>query len=208
LWVTKNGRVLTANVDYIVSANSLLVLGDVINPTDVVVVTSITSGIVPDKLAFRLFKDMNGNSAMYKVDESVMLTTELLITDDVIYLNNAENLTSPNLELGVFGIILINNERITYRELDSATNTISGLRRGTAGTSILSHLVGDIVSDVSVSNIVNGSVITSTTLGADTNALASTYDNIWYAKGINAPSNGIPLQDQVTTQANFIKTKT
>jgi hypothetical protein len=119
--------------------------------------------------------------------------------------DDSSKLAIPNLTLGIFGILIIDGERITYRERDTALNTISGLRRGTAGTAISPHYIGDKVDDLNVGNTVNGSAITSTTLGADTNTSTTAYDKVWYANGINTPSNGIALQDQVTVQANFVK---
>jgi hypothetical protein len=205
LWVTRNGNILLAGNDYVVSNSTLLIIGDLLSPSDEIIVTSITDDVVPEELSFRLFKDMNGSSAMYKVNNSVVLTKKLNITDEAVYVNDASILTTPNLDIGIFGIIIINGERITYREVNLPNNTISGLRRGTAGTAIKEHSLNAIVNDVSIGNIVTGSVITSSTLGSDTNTVSSTYDSIWYGSGDGTPSNGIALQDQVTTQANFIK---
>jgi hypothetical protein len=204
LWVTKNGRVLIAGNDYLISNSMLLITGDVLNDSDVIVVTSMTDDIVPEELSFRLFKDMNGSSAMYR-DIKTVLLSDLAIADETIYISNASSLAIPNLELGIFGIVIINGERITYRTLDAVENTISGLRRGTAGTAITTHSKDTMVSDVSISNIVAGSVITSLTLGADTNDSSVTYDNVWYASGDSTASDGVALQDQVTAQANFVK---
>ena len=91
--------------------------------------------------------------------------------------------------------------------MDSGTNTITGLRRGTAGTAITSHSKETMVHDVSITNVVTGSVITSGTLGSDTNTIATEYDNIWYTSGDSTASNGIALQNQTTAQANFIRKK-
>ena len=144
---------------------------------------------------------MNGSSAMYRVSTCCLNRVELVqslnLTDDTIYLNDVTNLTIPNLELGTFGIVMINNERITYRSIDSGTNSISGLRRGTAGTGITQHMMETIVFDVSITNVVTGSVITSNTLGTDTNTVTTNYDSIWY-KGNGTASNGIALQNQTT----------
>jgi hypothetical protein len=148
---------------------------------------------------------------MYKVNTCCLNKAELVnkldITNDVIYVNDVSNLTIPNLELGTFGIVIIGGERITYRNIDSNTNTISGLRRGTAGTAIAVHGKKSTVHDASITNVVTGSVITSNTLQASTNTVTSTYDNIWYASGNSTVSNGIALQNQSTSQANFIKTR-
>ena len=211
LWVTLNGNVLLDGVDYSVSGTQLLLAGELIGPTDIVTVTSMTGNIVPDALAFKIFKDMNGNSAMYKINtcclKKVNLASDLNITDDTIYLNDVSNLTVPNLTLGTFGILTIDGERITYRNVDNGANTISGLRRGTAGTGITKHTKETVVHDVSITNIVTNSVITSTTLGADTDTASTAHDNIWYASGASTVSNGIALQNQTTAQANFVKTR-
>jgi len=205
LWVTKNGQLLMNGNDYLISNSTLMIVGDVLSSSDVIAVTSMTDDVVPDALSFRLFKDMNGSSAMYRIKDSVNLVSDLNDTDDIIYVDDSSKLAIPNLPLGIFGILIIDGERITYRERDTTLNTISGLRRGTAGTAISPHYIGDKVDDLNVGNTVNGSVITSTTLGADTNMSVYSYDKVWYANGINAPSNGIALQDQVTVQANFVK---
>jgi hypothetical protein len=205
LWITKNGRLLLSGNDYIVSSSLLLITGDLLGPSDVIVVTSMTDDTVPEALSFRLFKDMNGNSAMYKTNKLVVLSSQLLITDETIYLNDVSTLSKPNLEIGVFGIIIINGERITYRELNTTENTVSGLRRGSAGTGITTHDNGSVVNDVSVGSIVIGSVINSSTFGSTTNTTSTTYDKVWYATGGSTPSNGLALQDQITTQANFVK---
>jgi len=205
LWVTKNGQLLMNGNDYLISNSTLLIVGDVLSSSDVIAVTSMTDDVVPDALSFRLFKDMNGSSAMYRIKDSVNLVSDLNDTDDIIYVDDSSKLAIPNLTLGIFGILIIDGERITYRERDTALNTISGLRRGTAGTAISPHYIGDKVDDLNVGNTVNGSAITSTTLGADTNTSTTAYDKVWYANGINTPSNGIALQDQVTVQANFVK---
>jgi len=42
---------------------------------------------------------------------------------------------------------MIDGERITYRERDVTNNTLSGLRRGVAGTGADSHAVTSVVYD-------------------------------------------------------------
>jgi len=206
VWVTLNGNVLHAEIQYTISDNLLLLAGELIGPTDIVTVTSMTSVVVPDKLSFKFFKDMNGSCAMYKVvSNSIKLKYDLGINDDVIYFDDVSNLTLPNLELGIFGIVLIDAERITYRSINTDTNSISGLRRGSAGTAINTHTQTACVQDISITNVVTGSAIKSNTLGTDINVVANTYDSIWYARGSNTVSNGIALQNQTTAQANFIK---
>jgi hypothetical protein len=50
-------------------------------------------------------------------------------------------------------VITIDGERITYRNIDYMNNTVSGLRRGTAGTAADSHLAQDLVYDIGIGQI-------------------------------------------------------
>ncbi len=212
MWVTKNGRLLQAGTDYIVSGTGLFLTGDIITLNDVIVATSITDNVVPDTLSFRLFKDMKGNAAMYKVNKDSNTTTlvqDIALNDDIIFVKDASLLGVPNLELNIFGIVIIDGERITYKESNTTTNTISGLRRGTAGTGAATHTAGVFVNDVGIGSVVPGSTIIdgvlNEDLGSEMNVVPEKFDNIWYAPGISTPSNGIALQIQTTTQANFVK---
>jgi hypothetical protein len=66
--------------------------------------------------------------------------------------NNVNALSEPNLPEGIFGLITINGERITYRNRDTVNNTVSGLRRGTAGTGAADHAAGAAVYDIGAGN--------------------------------------------------------
>jgi hypothetical protein len=82
-----------------------------------------------------------------------VLTQPLLTTDDVIYVDNAARLSQPDLEKGIFGYVTVSGERISYRERDLETNTVSGLRRGTAGTAAADHASGTEVYDIGIVNL-------------------------------------------------------
>jgi hypothetical protein len=73
--------------------------------------------------------------------------------DDIIYVADAANLSQPNLPQGIFGLITINGERIAYRNRDTTANTVSGLRRGTAGTGAADHAAGSAVYDIGSGNL-------------------------------------------------------
>jgi hypothetical protein len=212
MWVTLNGRLLMAGSDYTVSGAGLFLTGNILGLSDVVVVTSMTDNIVPDELSFRMFKDMQGNAAMYKINKdsnSTLLAKDIALSDDVIFVKDVSKLGEPNLELNIFGIVMINGERITYREINTTANTISGLRRGTAGTGAATHIVGSSVNDVGFSSIVPGSIVTAGVLnedlGSEMNIVPKEFDSVWYAPGTSTPSNGLALQNQTTLQANFVK---
>ena len=84
------------------------------------------------------------------------MTYQLRITNgaasDIIYVDDVSALSEPNLELGIFGLITIDGERIAYRTRDTINNTVSGLRRGTAGTAAAVHLAGAYVYDIGLGN--------------------------------------------------------
>jgi hypothetical protein len=150
LWVTLNGWRLMAGNGYTVSGSVVTVSGSIIGPGDVLVITSFTQTVVPEALAFRIFQDMLGIQKMYRIlpETSTVLTQPLSATDDIIYVRNAKNLDEPDLNNNIFGQLTINGERITYRERDDWGNTVSGLRRGTAGTGADSHSVDAAVLSI------------------------------------------------------------
>ena len=79
--------------------------------------------------------------------------TTLPAQADIIYVEDASVLPTPDLANGLFGLITINGERIAYREKDTQNNTVSGLRRGTAGTGAAAHAAGSDVYDISIGNL-------------------------------------------------------
>jgi hypothetical protein len=157
LWVTLSGIRLFDGVDYTVSDNELVLAGGAISSTDILVVTQFTNSVVPDAIGFRIFQDMRGMQYTYRIVESstTELINDLSATDNVITVQDATKLSEPNLAVGLFGVITINGERIIYRERNLANNTVSGLRRGTAGTAAAGHRAGDIVYDIGTGNLLS-----------------------------------------------------
>jgi hypothetical protein len=155
LWVTLDGYRLFEGIDYTVQDGYLILASGVISSLQVLVVTECTSSVVPEAMAFRIFQDMRGVQATYRITavSTTSLTQSLGATDNVIYLTNASALTEPNLEIGSFGVITINGERIMYREIDLSTNTVSSLLRGTAGTAAATHAAGATVYDMGRGNL-------------------------------------------------------
>ena len=152
LIVTLNGEYLQPTVDFTITTTgglSTLTLNlSLINAADVLVVTMFTNEVVPDSLNFRIFQDMLGNQKLLRLSpiNTTQLTVDVAVTDDIIYVADATKLSEPNLSLGIFGQIIIGGERITYRNRNTSDNTVSGLRRGTAGTGVYTHSVNDTVS--------------------------------------------------------------
>jgi hypothetical protein len=155
LWVTLDGYRLFEGVDYTVSGQYLILASGPIGAVQVLAVTEFTNSIVPEATGFRIFQDMRGVQATYRIttDTTTLLSQDLSTTDETIYVGSAAALSEPNLELGIFGVITIDGERIMYRERNVALNTVSGLRRGTAGTATASHVSGTEVYDLGRGNL-------------------------------------------------------
>lgn len=189
-WVTLNGRRLLPSLDYSLTDNgtTLVIAGAAIRDTDVVVVTSYTNSVVPASLNFRIFKDMRDNVGVYRIQNNIGVTElaqDLHWLDDTIYVKDASVLSEPNLDAAIFGIVMINGERITYRERNTTTNTLSGLRRSTAGTGLpVSHSTDTVVTDMGAGE-----------------ALTTDYDKLWYS----ADAFDTALQQQETVAARFLR---
>ena len=195
IWVTLNGNRLNASTDYSLSDNglTLTIAGAGLKETDKVVITSFTNSLVPDSLGFRIFKDMRDNVGIYRILDTTQtkLVRDLKWIDDVIYVEDASKLGEPNLDAAIFGIVTINGERITYRNRDTVNNTISGLRRGTAGTGMhRTHAVDSIVSDIGAGEMYQPSYPAAIKWEKDTEYTAGTivkFRNIYYRAKVNVP---------------------
>jgi hypothetical protein len=124
-------------------------------PTDVIVITEFTNSVAPEAMAFRIFQDMRGVQATYRITPATTtyLVEPLAADDDIAYVHNASALNEPDLANNVWGLLTVNGERIMYRNRDTVANTVSGLRRGTAGTAAADHLVDAEVYNISRGNL-------------------------------------------------------
>jgi hypothetical protein len=155
LWVTLNGTRLFEGQDFTVENNYLILATGAIALSDTIVVTQFTDSIVPEASAFRIFQDMRGVQATYRITNATttVLTQALSASADIAYVADAAALTAPNLPAGRLGVVTIDGERIMYRNRDIALNTLSGLRRGTAGTAAADHAVDAEVYDITGGNL-------------------------------------------------------
>jgi hypothetical protein len=157
LWVTLDGVRLFEGADYTVENGFVILSSGAIGPTQVMAVTQFTNSVTPEEMGFRIFQDMRGVQAVYRITRAT--TTELAAAvsaaADSIRVVNAAALSEPNLELGIFGVVIIDGERIMYRARDLAANTISSLLRGTAGTAAADHAVGTSVTDLGRGNLLD-----------------------------------------------------
>jgi hypothetical protein len=185
LWVTLNGYRLFDGVDYTVQGQYLILASGPMASSDIVVITEFTESVVPEALAFRIFQDMRGVQATYRMTTATttFLTANVTASADIIYVNNASALTEPDLPNGIFGVCMIEGERIMYRNRNTALNTISGLMRGTAGTATTGHSAGTVVYNMGRGNLMyeeyQDRIVKDTSLGDGSTT-------IFYAPNINA----------------------
>jgi hypothetical protein len=183
LWVSLNGRRLFNNIGFTVSGSEVILTSGILNAADVVMITQFTNFVVPESMAFRIFQDMRGVQATYRITPATTTATTSAVTinADVIYVDNAGALAEPNFDINVWGVATINAERIMYRYRDTVNNTISGLMRGTAGTAVTAHAVGATVYNMGRGNLLpedyQDYIVSTNTLGDGTTTVF-TADNI------------------------------
>jgi len=184
LWVTLNGLQIFVNDGFTIVDNTIVLAnGYVMSATDVVMITEFTDSIAPEAMAFRIFQDMRGVQATYRITPATTtyLVEPLSTTDDIIYVHNAAALNEPNLATNIWGLLTVNGERIMYRNRDTAANTVSGLRRGTAGTGVADH-----ATDTDVYNIGRGNLLPPQFQNyiVSDSIIANGTDTIFYAPNI------------------------
>jgi len=186
-WVSLNGRTLTAQLDYTIEGNLLILNSGTIGVADTLIVTNVTNSVVPSAMAFRIFQDMRGVQATYRItpNSTTAVAQEVDQNDDIIHVADASRLSIPNFAANIWGVVTINGERIMYREIDLISNTISSLLRGTAGTAAASHSVNAYVYDMGRGNLLSPEfqnyVESSSFLGNGTTSTYTTDVNVNYA---------------------------
>ena len=157
VWVTLNGNRLFEGEDYSIAGQYLILASGTISATDVLAVTEFAETVVPESMTFRIFQDMRGVQATFRItpDTTTVLAQSLTSTATTAVVLNAGALTEPDLANGVFGVCTIDGERIMYRSRDLGTNTISGLIRGTAGTAAAPHAAGNEIYDMGRGNLLD-----------------------------------------------------
>lgn len=194
LWVTVDGAKLHSAEDYSVQGSTVLI-GDntVLTASSIVVVTSFSENIMQPATGFRIFKDMLNNFEYYRIasDNITTLAQDLNIADTTVYVVDASILPTPNKNAGNPGVIMIDGERITYWDKDETLNTLTGLRRSTAGTGAnATHVSGTRVQDLTGQTIPG-----------------STHTNTWYSLGAGTATDGLGLQNSDTVPAKYLVEK-
>jgi hypothetical protein len=187
LWVTLDGYRLFEGADYTVENGFLILASGAIGPAQVLAVTQFTNSITPEEMGFRIFQDMRGVQATYRITRSTTTQVAIAVTADAdeIFVADATALSEPNLDLGIFGAVIIDGERIMYRVRDLSLNKISSLLRGTAGTGAAPHAAGTDVTDLGRGNLLDqryqNYVVSDTTLSDGSSS-------VYYAPSIDIDS--------------------
>ena len=135
VWVTYNGNPLTVNLDYTVGTDGRTVnlrSGIYQNSSETVVITSFADR--EPTIAYRIFRDMLGRTHFKRLAEpgTTRLSQDLLLTDEVISVEDASKLTQPDPATNRPGVVLIDGERIEFFVV--VNNQLRQLRRSTLGT--------------------------------------------------------------------------
>ena len=159
-----NGSAISATIinggaGYTTTPN-VIVTGANIQPIDAVAImgpdNAPSSSNAYPLMSYRIFKDMNDNYTFLRLDSSATTTlnANVAYNDTVIYVTDASKLSAPSPSGSQPGVVYINGERITYYYKNNSDNTLGQIRRGTSGTGIKNHSIGDTVIDGSQSQIV------------------------------------------------------
>ena len=103
LWVTLDGVRLFEGQDFVVNGEYLILASGPIGLTQVLAVTEFTNSIVPEAMAFRIFQDMRGVQATYRITSATTttLTQDLSATANTAHVESAAALSEPNLPLEI-----------------------------------------------------------------------------------------------------------
>jgi hypothetical protein len=117
------------------------------------------------------------------------LAEDLLLTDTVIYVDDASKLPTPGRVQGHPGVVYINGEKIIYWTIDYTANTLGQLRRGTWGTGAATvHTAGSKVTDASAVQKMPGNAA----------------NHVWLNQGYGTIIDGQGLHKSTTEQALFL----
>lgn len=137
IWLVKNNRLLSPNIDYILlEGNKSVRVAGVILPTDRFSVITFSGNVARNPVSFMQFKDMM-NKVHYKrlnKNRTTRLAQDLKQNDKEIFVVNPGCIGEPNKDGINPGVIYIDGERIEY--FVKVGNRMTQLRRGTLGTGV------------------------------------------------------------------------
>ena len=158
VWVTKNGKLLIPNFDYILLDSTTIKLEISPNSNDEYTLITFNSNVINNTISYMQFKDMI-NRVHFKrlsLNKQSTLSTDLRYNDLVIKVTNAENFDQPAPALNRPGIVEIRGERIEYFSKSynfiESTWELGQLRRGTLGTGTpIVHNIGARIQEIGYS---------------------------------------------------------
>ena len=186
VWVSINGNFLNPSIDYYVTDNKNYVkIIASIADNDVIDVIHFAGDKTVDKFGWRQFKDMLNRNHYKRLDgtQDIILSQDLNITDNVIYVNDASTLSEPSRDAKYPGVIFINGERIEYFVKEG--NELQQIRRGTLGTGAnkLINQGSEVYPQSSNTNLPYSDKALTTILTAD--GTSTVYELDFQATGVN-----------------------
>jgi len=148
IWLTINGILQTPSVDYkLTDDRNFVKYNGSFADNDVVEVIQFSSqGEITPKFGFSQFKDILNRNIYKRLGDvaPLKLAKDLATFDKEIFLDDASNLSQPDKNSSIPGILFINGERIEY--LIKQGNVLRQIQRGTLGTGVASiHEAGSDV---------------------------------------------------------------
>ena len=143
--------------------------------------------------------------ADYVLDRTT-LVSNITANSNTIIVANSQVLTKPiNTPTNRSpGVIYINGERITFWDIDTSTNTLSNIRRGTLGTGQIEHIAGTTLYDLGA----NVDVVQGVNKADRANiAFSRVYvDGNVFNKRFEGPNSGPPITYTFTTVERAVQT--
>ena len=137
VWVIKNGKLLSPEVDYTLnSTKDAVQINQRVSESSTIEIIQFAAPVSKPKYGFRIFKDMLNRYHFKRLnnENEYVLNQPLRYYDTNIVLEDSTGITEPNKNTGQPGIVWIDGERIEYYVLDG--NLLRQLRRGTLGTGV------------------------------------------------------------------------
>jgi len=153
VFVSFNKNYLTANHEWILDGNKILIPDSIANTgsTNEIVVTYIAGSVSKPAIGYRIFKDILNRYHYKRLSKAntTVLTRDLNLSDTEIQVLDGSVLANPSPSTNTPGVVWIGTERITY--FTKSGNTLGQLMRGTLGTAISNtHTSGSKVMDASL----------------------------------------------------------
>ena len=145
VWLTVNGELKTPSVDYTLTQDKNYVrYKESFTDDDVVEIIQFSAtGEITPRFGFSQFKDILNRNIYKRLGDtaSYKLAKPLRTFDKEIHLDDATNISAPDKNSKIPGILFINGERVEY--LIKQGNVLRQIQRGTLGTGVpKEHPVG------------------------------------------------------------------